>query len=106
MHYFMIEATPAPDNDQEHGVGGAFVNCWINFILEDGAEVLARYYIKQAGWIPGVAHEHLLVKADTYQDDPENLQYYLEAEADGASFIFHSWPANAEDADVDYSKQD
>src|SRR5207253_1718772 len=97
---------PTPDNEQESGVGGAFVNCWINFRLEDGAEVLAHYYLEQGGWTPGVTHEHRWVEADSYQNDPENLQYYLEAEADGASFVFQSWPADAEDADTEYTTQD
>jgi hypothetical protein len=102
----MIEATPAPDNEQEHGSGGAFVNCWINYILQDGAEVLARYYIERAGWIPAATHEHRWVEADDYKDEPENLHYYLEAQANGASFVFNSWPADAEDADTDYAEED
>jgi hypothetical protein len=102
MHYFVIESTPAPNNEQEQGVGGAYVSCWINFTLADGAELLARYYIEKDGWIPGEVHERKWVEKDDYQDNPEHLQYYLEAEADGASFVFHSWDADAEDADVDH----
>lgn len=102
MYYFMIEATPAPDNTEEQDVGGAYVNCWVNFGLEDGAEVLAFHYIQEAGWVPGTIHERKQVSKDLYQSDPEYLPYYLEAEADGVSLVFHIWGADAEDADVEY----
>jgi len=104
MYYFVIEATPVPDTTQEEGVGGANVSCWINFALADGAELLARHYIQKAGWIPDEVHERKQAQKDDYQDDPENLPYYLEAEADGTSFVFHAWDADAEDAGVDITK--
>lgn len=97
MHYFMIEAVPASDNTQEQDAGGAFISCWINFALEDGAELLARYYIERAGWTPGKLHEHKHIKKDMPKDGDEDGEYIREAEADGASFVFHTWSADAED---------
>jgi hypothetical protein len=35
-------------------VGGAYVNCWINFKDFEAAEKLARLLIKAEGWIPEI----------------------------------------------------
>ncbi|MBV9790768.1 MAG: hypothetical protein JOZ51_21420 [Chloroflexi bacterium] len=96
MHYFMIEAIPSPDNMEEQAVGGAYVNCWINFALADGAELLARHYIERVGWIPGDLHEHKIIKKSMYNNDDESIEYIHEAEVDGASFVFHTWKVDAE----------
>ena len=37
------------------------------------------------------------VQRSDYDDDEENLQYFLEAEADGASFVAAQWPVNGEE---------
>ena len=93
MHYFLIEATPESDNEQAQDTGGAFISCWVNFPMADGAELLAVYYIQEAGWIPGEVQERQWVEKTDYEADPEHLPYFLEAEQDGASFVFHCWPA-------------
>ncbi len=99
MHYFMIEATPQADNKNEQGTGGTYVSCWINFKIADGAEVLALYYIQENGWIPGEVQERQWVEQEDYQNTPDSLPYFLEAEQDGASFVFYRWPEGEENAD-------
>lgn len=98
MHYFMIEVTPTAENPAAKELGGAYVGCWINFLIEDGAELLARHYLQQEGWVPGEVEERRWVTPESYEPGSDALSHYLEAEADGACFVFHTWDANAEDA--------
>ena len=48
MWLISVEAIPNskenPKASKEHG--GAYVNCWIDFPLEDGAIELAKFYIR------------------------------------------------------------
>ena len=96
MWYFIIRASPTPDTEQAEDSGGAYVNCWINFLIEDGAEHLAKFYVEQAGWMPEVTTEVRWVEQEDYEDDPEHLQFFSEAETDGASFVFNSWDISDE----------
>ena len=104
MYFFNIQATPKPGTEKAEEVGGAYVDCWINFVLQDGAELLARYYIEQSGWIPGEKEDERWVEAEDYEDEPQLLQYYQEAEEDGACFVYHTWPVDGEDDDSDDSR--
>lgn len=97
MHYFLIRAKPKPDNQEGKELAGAYVNCWIDFALSDGAELLARHYIEEAGWIPGVKEDERWVEEEDFKDDAELLGYFREAAEDGASFVFNSWPIGGED---------
>ncbi len=85
MYWFMIHATPP--RPRAHS-GGAYVICWINFAIQDGAELLAKHYIREAGWVPGDFEEVRIVDRDDYGDEPE-VQYFDEAAKDGACVVFH-----------------
>jgi hypothetical protein len=95
VFFFTFEATPAPDSEFSDSVGGAFVNCWVNFKRADGAELLARFYIEETGWLVGAMTESFVVNGDSYSDDPETMENYLEAEQNGISMVFYEWPRDA-----------
>jgi hypothetical protein len=97
MFFFNITAGPKPGDERTADAGGAYVNCWVNFQIEDGAELLARFYIEEAGWLPAETEEARWVEEEDYEDEPELLQYFREAEQDGASFVFYSWPVGGEE---------
>jgi hypothetical protein len=97
MHYFTIRAAPKPGTEQARDSGGAYVSCWVNFKIRDGAELLAKHYVEQAGWVTEEVEEAKWVERDDYENDSENSQYFTEAEDDGASFVFHSWDINDKD---------
>jgi len=90
MYWLMIAATPKPETEVREGVKGSFISCWIDFQLQDGAELLARHYIDEAGWTVEAVEDVLYTERSYYEDKPE-LKYFLEAEADGASFVFHTY---------------
>jgi len=99
MWYFIIKASPKPDTPQAKEAGGAYVSCWVNFLIDDGAEHLAKFYVEKAGWIPEETQDARWVERTDYEGDPETLQFFLEAEADGASFEIAQWDINGKDQD-------
>lgn len=101
MYFFTIQATAKPGTQQAEETGGAYINCWINFVSQDGAELLARYYIEQSDWVPGEKMEERWLEAKDYVAQPELLQYYRQAEEEGTCFIYHTWPMGAGNDDSD-----
>lgn len=94
MWFLTIRAVPKPESPLAGESGGAYVSCWVNFQLEDGAELLAKYYIDQAGWLPEEVEDAAWVEADGYADDPKHALYYAEAETEGVTLVFHEWGAS------------
>jgi hypothetical protein len=83
LHFFTILAF-------KNGTG-AFVNCWIDFSLYEGALTLAKFYIRQEGWRIRTVEKHRWI------DGPEEVvrgavRYFKEAKRDGASFVYHRYP--------------
>ncbi|MDF1839591.1 MAG: DUF4240 domain-containing protein, partial [Planctomycetota bacterium] len=96
MYTFLIHATPDPTKDRDEaadGAAGAFVTCWIDFQEIEGAEVLARHYISDSGWIPGVLHETKFVSREDYDgEDGELIEYFDEAVEIGLCLSIHCYP--------------
>ena len=103
MFLFTIRAKPDPENDEvDDDVGGAYVNVWVNFPEEEAAEVVAWFYIKEAGWVPELTIETSWVDEEDYEEDDEDRECFREAVRDGSCLLFNEWPKDAEDSDVDY----
>ncbi len=93
MFWFMICATRKSGAETLAEAPEAYVSCWINFAIREGAELLARHYIDKAGWTPGAIEDACWVEEDDHAGRPE-LQYFREAAKDGASLVFHTFPAD------------
>jgi hypothetical protein len=63
----------------------------VNFALKDGAELLARHYVEDAGWVVTTIDDTSWVEEEQYEGE-ESLQYYREALEDGVSVVFHMYP--------------
>ena len=96
MWFLTIRAVPKPDSQPALEPAVAYVSCWINFQLQDGAELLARHYIDQAGWLPEEVEDAVWVVGDDYDDDQKNALYYSEAETEGVTLVFHEWSSPGE----------
>ncbi len=104
MWVINIESFPDPKGKPEDfkEFGGAIVNCWINFAIEDGAVELSKFYIKQNGWIPHeVVDENVWLNEDDCESD-EQKQYFSEAEEYGATLVWHRYPFDSEETDEDF----
>jgi hypothetical protein len=94
LHFFTFLCVRKPTPKQRslrRAKEGAYVNCWIDFRLHEGALVLAKFYIRQEGWRIRTLESHRWVNG------PANagrgaIKYFREAKRDGASFVFHRYP--------------
>ena len=84
LHYFLIHAHARQKRD------GAYVSCWIDFRLQEGALLLAKHYIRDAGWTVRSVQEHRWFR-DVSVVQEDSRKYYREAERGGASFVFHKY---------------
>ena len=99
MWYFVLKVSPKPKTQHATEAAGAFVNCWIDFREQEGAEHLAKFYLSQEGWDYEETQEAVWVEKATYDPDSEGMQHFLEAEANSACFVVNQWPPNGEDQD-------
>jgi hypothetical protein len=94
---FVARPGPAADVGQEGPApGGAFVNVYV--VAADGpaAERQAREGVEEAGWwIESGADEPERLDSDALED--EAVEMVAQARSDGAVWVFHTWPAAAED---------
>ncbi|MDX2218387.1 MAG: hypothetical protein SF172_05130 [Burkholderiales bacterium] len=93
LRYFVILAYAGPKSGQPANVG-AYVSCWVNFPSEDGALVVAKHYIRDAGWLAKRVIEQKWVQLQDSKGK-DSMQYYQEAVADGCSFVFHLYKRKA-----------
>jgi hypothetical protein len=94
MFLFTIKALPnidGPNPSNFSRVAGAYVNAWIDFPEQEGAEALARFYVKQAGWKDGELDQEAIWIDDMDLQD-ESYQYYQEALECGSSLVFNTFP--------------
>ena len=92
LHYFMIHVAPKRGSRRSRWAG-AYVSCWINFHLGDGALAVAKHYIRESGWAPRRVHEHNWPSHRDYRGH-KSLQYFDEAMTGGCSFVYHLYRRN------------
>ena len=97
MILITFEAIPRHDSPEASEVGGAYVTCWIAANDMHEAELDARQHIHESGWIVGERTETSVIERADVEDDPDSLAYFDEARADGACFVFHTWPLGSDD---------
>ena len=84
MHYFVVHAYSRGKR------AGAYVCCWINFRLYEGALLLAKFYIRKAGWTVRSLDSQSWFD-DVSEVARDDRRYFREAQKDGASFVFHRY---------------
>jgi hypothetical protein len=92
LHHFVIHAVARKGN-KAHPVGsGAYVSCWVNFRLYEGALELARFYVKEQGWSVQSVDSHTWLNGPSHAQRG-TVRHYREALQVGASFVFHEYSA-------------
>ena len=101
MYYFLFLAHPKSGSEHEAKCAGAYVNCWIDFKNQGGAEQLARIALEDDGWIIDKCDEVRCPTRADYEspDDREYLEFFDQAHKDGWSFVFNCWDHDAPDKD-------
>jgi len=80
--------------------GGAYVSCYIAFKDFEAAKKLAKILIRDEGWIPEKVQESWRIQKRQMRTRKDK-QYYSEAIKYGYCLVFHHWPKDAPDADLD-----
>jgi hypothetical protein len=97
MWYFVLKVSPKPDTENAKEFGGAYVNCWIDFREQIGAEHLAKFYLDQEGWQYDKTEEANWVEKEDYDDDSAGMEHFLGALTNSACFVINSWGVNGEE---------
>jgi hypothetical protein len=98
--FFQFEAIPKHDNPESVDVGGALINCWVSAPTLREGELLARSHVDASGWLIGSREDAAVIERSDCIGDPDALAFYSEAEAQGAVYIFHTWPLGSDDDDT------
>ena len=106
MFYLSFEAVPKHDSPEAQEFGGAYIDCWLRRESEQEAELEARAHIDESGWIIGRKEDQSWVEQEDYDDTPDVLQYYQEAEKNGSCYVFHCWPLGAIDDECDAEEEE
>ena len=91
MFLFTFTATPHPDNEEHGNYDCADVSAWINYIEAAGAEELARFYMREAGWIPGDLLSFYELADEAMGEDDESYEFIREAREFGHSLLIEAW---------------
>jgi|KBSSwiStaDraftv2_1062776.scaffolds.fasta_scaffold519896_2 hypothetical protein len=91
IFWFQFEVRPEFTHPKRDEYAGAAVVCWIRHDSLQQAEKDIRQWLFDEHWhVVATREAELMTRED---QRPEGLKYYDEAEADGASFLFHIWRA-------------
>ncbi len=101
MWLISYHVIPKTNSSEFQKIGGAYVNCWILFAWQDGAEHLAKYEVEKE-WIITETEDVSWVEIDDFDEKPEEREYFLQAQIDGGCFVFYNYPLDAEDVDEDF----
>ncbi len=101
MFLFTISAEPDPENEEHGEYTHADVSAWINFQELHGAEELARFYIREAGWTPGDTMSSFELAEEAMTEDDEMWEFIVEAREFGHSLLIEAWEEDDEGTDSD-----
>jgi hypothetical protein len=99
MYLFTIAAAPDAENEEHGEFTHADVSAWINFQEPAGAEELARFYIREAGWTPGDTLSFFELAEEAMTEDDEMWEFMKEAKEFGHSLLIEAWEEDDEAGD-------
>jgi hypothetical protein len=98
MWLISYHVIPKPNSPEFKKSGGAYVNCWILYAWQDGAEHLARYEVEKE-WTITETEEISWYEINDFDELDEDKQYFLQSQIDGGCFVYYYYPLGAEDED-------
>ena len=91
MYLFTFTATPNADNEEHSNFESADVSAWIDFVEPAGAEELARFYIREAGWTPGDLLNFFELAEEAMNAEDETAEFIKESREFGHSLLIEAW---------------
>jgi|GEM_PF-1315065 len=96
MWCITFHVVPKPATPEYEKSGGAYVDCWLLYAWEDGAEHLARYEVEKEWIIIGEQGRSWIDFKDFEPGDPD-IEYFDQAMIDGGTFVYNLYPLKADD---------
>ena len=90
LHHFVIHAVSRKGGKLNPESAGAYVSCWINFPLYEGALELAKYYVRAEGWSVRAVDSHAWINGPQHASRG-TVRYYRKALKEGAALVFHHY---------------
>jgi hypothetical protein len=101
MWVITYHVIPKPNTPAFDECGGAYVDCWILYAWEDGAEYLARYEVEKEWTI--VEREGMSwLESDDVPVGDEDREYFDQVLIDGGTFVYNMYPLQATEEDEDF----
>jgi hypothetical protein len=69
--------------------GGSYVNCWIRADSPEEAGRIADRDIEDDGWLIEGVRKPMQIETTPSES---TAKYFIQAEQDGACYVFHTWP--------------
>lgn len=102
MWLIRYHVIPKFDSPHFQKSGGAYVNCWIFYAWQDGAECLAKFEVEKE-WTIIETEEIEWVELDDFEENEDSeKEYFLQAQTDGGCFVYHHYPLDAVEEDEDF----
>ena len=99
MWLIRFHAVPKPNSSELQQTGGAYINCWILYAWQDGAEHLAKFEVEKEWLITEIEEITWIEFEDLEETDRE---FFLQAQTDGGCFVYYHYPLEAKDEDEDF----
>ena len=101
MWVITYHVVPKPGTTEFNKSGGAYVDCWILYAWQDGAEHLSKYEVEKE-WVITETLGISWIEAEDIADDDPDKEYFEQALVDGGTFVYNLYPLNADEEDEDF----
>ena len=99
MFFLTFETRPKPSHPAYGEVEGALAAVFVNEVVQDAAEAVAREFMDDAGWDVGELDKAYAVELDAFPQGHRSRARFEQALKDGIAVTYHAWPAGATDVD-------
>lgn len=102
IYYVQYHIRPLPQSEDYASAGGAYANCFVQAESAQHAAQRAQAYIDEIQWeVVELEDGPAEVTRDEFTDaEPEWLEAFDGAVADGEHYALYIWPNEAQDDDV------
>jgi hypothetical protein len=92
MILLQYHARPKDKPVNPDDIAGAYINCWMNYDIQNEAERKAKEMMDENGWIDLTLDEVSTVNRSDYEDNEDELQYFDQALIDNEVLVVYTYP--------------
>lgn len=102
MYFIQYEIRPLPQSEEFESAGGAIANCFVLASSEQKASEMANKYFQEIAWEVVALEDGPFAtnRAEYLEAEPDWLDAFDEAAAEGECYVLHMWPNEAQEEDA------